>query len=91
MITFSFKPINGSTLPLIAASVNTRVVSWKDAADKKESVAREAFVIPRRIGLATAGSPPASIAFALSASKLLTSIYSPGKKSVSPDSSTLTL
>ena len=40
IITFSFKPNNGSILPLIAASVRTRVVSWKDAADKKESVAK---------------------------------------------------
>ena len=35
MITFSFNPTNSSTLPLIAASVNTFVVSWKEAADKK--------------------------------------------------------
>ena len=32
---------------VIAASVNTFVVSWNEAADKKLSVAREAFVIPR--------------------------------------------
>ena len=32
MMTFSFRPISGSTLPLIAASVRTLVVSWKDAA-----------------------------------------------------------
>ena len=30
----------------MAASVNTLVVSWKDAADMKDSVANEAFVIP---------------------------------------------
>ena len=42
MITFSFRPIRWSTLPLIAASVRTLVVSWKEAADKKESVAKEA-------------------------------------------------
>ena len=40
MMTFSFRPASGSTLPLMAASVRTRVVSWKDAADRKESVAR---------------------------------------------------
>ena len=34
-------------LALIAASVRTRVVSWKDAAERKESVARAAFVVPR--------------------------------------------
>lgn len=38
IITFSFKPRSGSTLPLIAASVKFLVVSWKDAADKKESL-----------------------------------------------------
>ena len=42
MITFSFRPISGSILPLIAASVRTFVVSWKDAADRNELVAREA-------------------------------------------------
>ena len=46
MITFSFRPISGSTLPLIAASVRTLVVSWKEAADRKEFVARDALVIP---------------------------------------------
>lgn len=91
MITFSLRPISGSTLPLIAASVRTRVVSWNDAADKKESVAKEAFVIPKRIGRATAGIPPSSIALAFADSKLLISIYSPGRKSVSPESSILTL
>jgi len=32
MITFSFRPSRWSVLPEIAASVRTRVVSWKDAA-----------------------------------------------------------
>ena len=36
-----------STLPLIAASLSTFVVSWKEAAEMKESVESEAFVIPR--------------------------------------------
>ena len=40
------QPDSGSTLPLMAASVNTRVVSWKDAADRKESLARAALVMP---------------------------------------------
>jgi len=30
MITFSFRPSRWSVLPEIAASVRTRVVSWKD-------------------------------------------------------------
>ena len=41
---------------MIAASVRTFVVSWKEAADKKELVAREAFVIPRSVCSAVAGS-----------------------------------
>ena len=45
-ITFSFKPFNGSPFPLIAASVNTLVVSWKDAAEMNDSVWSEALVIP---------------------------------------------
>ena len=32
MITFSFRPTSGSRRPLAAASVSTRVVSWKLAA-----------------------------------------------------------
>ena len=46
IITFSLRPTSGSTLPLIAASVRTLVVSWNEAADKNELVASEAFVIP---------------------------------------------
>ena len=33
MITFSLKPLSQSTLPSVDASVKTRVVSWKDAAE----------------------------------------------------------
>ena len=50
MITFSFRPSSGSDLALMAASVSTRVVSWKEAAASHESVASEALVIPIRIG-----------------------------------------
>ena len=62
MITFSFNPTNSSTLPLIAASVNTRVVSWNDAADKNDSVSRDALVIPKIVGIPTAGRLPRAIA-----------------------------
>ena len=34
-------------LPMMAASVKTRVVSWNDAAEINESVDNDAFVIPR--------------------------------------------
>ena len=54
MMTFSLRPISGSTLPLMAASVSTRVVSWKEAADMKDSVAKEALVIPSRTGVLVA-------------------------------------
>ena len=47
MITFSFSPFNRSVLPSSAASVSTFVVSWKEAADRNESVFSDAFVIPR--------------------------------------------
>ena len=43
--------------PLIAASVNTRVVSWNEAAEIKLSVVNAAFVIPRRTGFPSAGLP----------------------------------
>jgi len=50
MMTFSFSPSSRSTLPSIDASVRTFVVSWKDAAERKDSVASDAFVIPRISG-----------------------------------------
>ena len=34
-MTFSFRPRSSSRLPMMAASVSTRVVSWKDAAEMK--------------------------------------------------------
>ena len=67
------------------------MVSWKDAAERKESVASDAFVMPSRIGFATAGSPSSSMAFVFAASNALISMYSPGRKSVVPDSSIFTL
>ena len=57
-ITFSLSPIRWSSLPFIAASVKTLVVSWNDAADRNESVARDALVIPSKTLLATAGLNP---------------------------------
>jgi len=55
MITFSFKPRRSSFLAAAAASVRTRVVSWKLAAEIKLSVVSDALVIPSRIGVAFAG------------------------------------
>src|SRR5205823_8260744 len=45
-ITFSLRPRRSSFLPMIAASVSTRVVSWNDAAEMNESVDSDAFVMP---------------------------------------------
>ena len=63
MMTFSFKPISWSSLPLIAASVRTFVVSWNEAAERKDSVARADFVIPRSTGETVIGvtSLPAAL------------------------------
>ena len=60
IITFSFKPTNGSFLPRIAESVRTRVVYWNEAADKKLLVSRAALVIPKITGRAVAGILPAT-------------------------------
>ena len=50
MITFSFSPSRRSIFPSIEASVSTLVVSWKDAAERNDSVASDAFVMPRMSG-----------------------------------------
>ena len=60
MITFSLRPRRRSILPSIAASVRTLVVSWNEAADRNDSVASEALVMPRMTSSAWAPSPPAS-------------------------------
>ena len=88
IITFSFIPINGSTLPLIAASVRTLVVSWNDAADKKEFVAREAFVIPSSTCLPSALTLPSFSRISLVSSKSSVSTNTPGSISESPFDST---
>ena len=85
-MTFSFKPWSVSTLPLIAASVKTLVVSWKDAAERNESLSRAAFVIPRINGLATAGCFPASNTSLLAFVNSTIEILLPGIKEVSPPS-----
>jgi len=60
MITFSFKPRSSSRWPRIAASVSTRVVSWKEAIARKLSVLSAALVRPSTTGSALAGLPPCS-------------------------------
>ncbi len=61
MMTFSFSPLRRSFLPSSAASVRTFVVSWKEAADRNESVFSEAFVMPRMISSYCAASPPLAL------------------------------
>ena len=58
MMMFSLRPKSRSDRPSMAASVRTRVVSWKEAADSQESVAREALVIPMSSGRPSAGRLP---------------------------------
>src|SRR6478736_2159788 len=54
-MTFSFRPRRSSFRPRTAASVSTRVVSWKDAAEMKDSVASEALVMPSNSADTVAG------------------------------------
>ena len=54
-ITFSFSPVRLSTLPAVAASVSTRVVSWNEAAEMKLLVCSDALVMPCSTGIACAG------------------------------------
>ena len=59
----------------MAASVSTRVVSWKEAAERNDSVAREALVMPSSTRLPMAGVPPAGnsrVVFALQSVKIST-------------------
>ena len=91
MITFSLRPRRWSFLPRIAASVRTRVVSWKEAADKNEFVSSEALVIPRRTGRDVAGRPPEITISLLASVKSAMSISVPGRRFVSPGSMTRTL
>jgi hypothetical protein len=45
------------------------VVSWNEAAEMKLSVESDAFVMPRRSGVPSAGSPPRFITFSFSSMK----------------------
>ena len=51
-MTFSLRPSSVSILPLSVASVRTRVVSWKEAAEMNDRVCRLALVIPSSTGTA---------------------------------------
>ena len=60
MMMFSLRPKSWSLLPSMAASVSTRVVSWKEAAESQLSVASDALVIPISSGRPSAGVCPSS-------------------------------
>ncbi len=85
-MTFSFRPSSASALPLTAASVSTRVVSWNEAAEMNDFVCRLALVMPSSTGTAEAGFLPSSFAPMLMWSNSMRSIWSPWIRSVSPGS-----
>jgi hypothetical protein len=89
-ITFSFKPSRLSTFPLIEASVNTLVVSWKEAAEINEFVCNEAFVIPNNTLSNETGFFLSFESFSLIKLISLRSIISPSSSSESPGSLTST-
>jgi hypothetical protein len=76
-ITFSFRPRSSSRLPMIAASVSTRVVSWNEAAEMNESVDSDAFVIPSSRLVNVAGILPSARRASLVLSISLRSTCSP--------------
>src|SRR5579875_3341260 len=90
MMTFSFSPRSGSCFPLIAASVRTRVVSWKLAAERNDSVASDAFVTPSRTGLPSAGVLPSAFIRSFSSLNWASSMSCPGRYRVSPPSTIFT-
>ena len=72
-------------MPSIEASVSTFVVSWKEAAERKDSVASDAFVIPRISGSNVACSPFSFFTRLFSRSSTTLSTIWPGRKSVVPE------
>ena len=85
-MTFSFRPSSVSVLPWTEASVSTRVVSWKEAAEMNERVCSEALVMPSRTGWVIAGRPPRRSALAFSSSTSVLSRWSALSRPVSPGS-----
>ena len=60
MMMFSLRPKSWSLRPSMAASVSTRVVSWKEAAESQLSVASDALVMPISSGRPSAAFLPSS-------------------------------
>src|SRR6056297_1961190 len=90
-ITFSLSPRRLSTVPRTAASVSTRVVSWKEAAEMNDSVASEALVMPSRTRWNTAGRSPSLSSFRFSSITCTASSCSPCRNLLSPESRISTL
>ena len=87
-MTFSFRPRRSSFLPMIAASVSTRVVSWNEAAEMNESVDSDALVIPSSMWLVRRPAVlPSASTFSFSSSTSARSTCSPVMNRVSPASS----
>ena len=78
-MTFSLRPLRRSILPSSAASVRTFVVSWKEAADRNESVFSDAFVMPRMMSSNCAGSPPLAMTSLLMRANSKRSTNCPGQ------------
>src|SRR6266571_1977205 len=90
MMMFSLRPSRSSLAPRIAASVNTRVVSWNDAAEINDCVVKLAFVMPSNSGSRVDVLPPFFTARSLISLKMSLSTFSPSRNSVSPGSTTFT-
>ena len=76
--------------PEMDASVSTRVVSWKEAAEMNESVESDALVMPSSIGRPFAGTPPDVTTRSFSSMNRNRSTTSSIRNSVSPTSSIFT-
>ena len=65
MITFSFSPCRPSVLPSMAAWASTLIVCWKEEAERKESVLKEALVMPSKTSTNLAGRLPSASSWSL--------------------------
>ena len=68
--------------------MSTFVVSWKEAAERNDSVASDALVIPRMTSSPLAGVPPSALICLFSCWSLTRSSSWPGSRSVEPFEST---
>src|SRR5581483_4913994 len=90
-MTFSLRPRRSSLRPRTAASVRTRVVSWNEAAEMNDSVARDALVMPSNTGCRAADCLPSCCARSLMSSARARSSCSPRRRVVSPAACTSVL